>query len=75
MDMSRYKVLYQNAIYRCVALIRIPMQKVPELKSNEECATGIFPAKGMIELLALNEDGELIFLHDEAWCFQFFKLT
>lgn len=34
---------------------------------------GIKKATGMVGLLALNEDGELIHIFDEAWCFQFVK--
>lgn len=65
--MVKYKVIYKNAIYR---VIEIQCRPFPEYKENE---TGIKKVKGLVGLLALNEDGELINIFDEAWCFQFIK--
>lgn len=65
--MIKFRVIYHNAIYRVIEIMRMPFTKF------EENETGIKKAKGMVELIALNEDGELIHILDEAWCFQFLK--
>lgn len=65
--MVKYRVIYKNVIYR---VLEIDGRPFPDFKEGE---TGVKKCKGMIGLLALNEDGELINIYDEAWLFQFVK--
>lgn len=65
--MIKYKVIYHNILYR---VLEIDSRPFPIFGENE---TGIKKADGMVGLLAINEDGELIHIFDEAWCFQFVK--
>ena len=65
--MTKYRVIYQNVIYRVLEITHMPY---PKYEENE---VGIKKAKGMMMVAALNEDGELIHILDEAWRFQFLK--
>lgn len=65
--MVKYRVIYQNVIYR---VLEIDGKPYPDYKENE---IGVKKCKAMMCLLALNEDGELIHICDEAWRFQFVK--
>lgn len=51
-------------------MLEIDCRPYPAFKENE---TGVKKAKGMVGMLALNEDGEMIHIYDEAWMFQFVK--
>lgn len=65
--MIKYRVIYHNVLYR---VLDIECRPYPKYEENE---TGIKKTNGMVGLLALNEDGELVHIFDEARCFQFVK--
>lgn len=68
-DLSRFKVVYGEKVLNAVALAGI------ELKGNE------FPPKVGVQspkflcVLAINEDGNIIQIYDEAWMFQFLPIV
>ena len=65
-DLSRFKVIHGDKVLNAVALVEIRM---PEGMSWEDRDTIIKPKT--IDVLAINEDGNLVSIMDEAWTFQF----
>lgn len=70
-DLSRFKVVYNDRIYNAVALSNMEFKTIRE---GEEPPSPIYKPK-MIELIALNEDGNIIIIYDEAWRFQFLPIV
>lgn len=68
-DLSRFKVVYQDKVLNAVALRGLDLGNLKY--PLEKCK--IKPK--FIEILAINEDGNMILLHDESWCFQFLPIV
>ena len=69
-DLSRFKVIHGDKVLNAVALVEIRM---PEGMSWEDRDTIIKPKT--IDVLAINEDGYLVSIMDEAWTFQFLPIV
>ena len=69
-DLSRFKVIHGDKVLNAVALVEIRM---PEGISWEYRDTIIKPKT--IDVLAINEDGNLVSIMDEAWMFQFLPIV
>ena len=71
-DLSKFKVVYKEKVLRAVSVM--------DFSLSEKCfdetgrVTGIGKLK-FLTIMALNEDGNLITIHDEAWCFQFIPVV
>lgn len=67
-DMSGYKVVYNERVLRALAITRICM--------GEGCLeTGTTTKPEAIEVMVLNEDGNVVSIYDEAWMFQFIPIV
>lgn len=69
-DLSRFKVIHGGKVLNAVALVEIRM---PEGMSWKDRETIVKPRK--IDVLAINEDGNLVSIMDEAWMFQFLPIV
>ena len=69
-DLSRFKVIHGDKVLNAVAIAEIRM---PEGMSWEDRDTIIKPKT--IDVLAINEDGNLVSIMDEAWTFQFLPIV
>lgn len=69
-DLSRFKVIHGERVLNAVALTGIDMTGIGDL---EHRATTAKPK--MIDVLAINEDGNLVSIMDEAWTFQFLPIV
>lgn len=64
-ELTGYKVVYKERVLRALALMGV------------EFEDGAYPDMGKtskpkaIEILAINEDGNIVSITDEAWMFQF----
>jgi hypothetical protein len=63
-DMSNYKMIYKDQVFNVVGII--PMLYDGTVKD------GIKKVQ-FIEASAINEDGNLIIINDEAWMFKFVR--
>lgn len=69
-DLSRFKVIHGGKVLNAVALVEIRM---PEGMGWEDRETIVKPKK--IDVLVINEDGNLVSIMDEAWMFQFLPIV
>lgn len=69
-DLSRFKVIHGGKVLNAVALVEIRM---PEGMNWEDRETIVKPK--LIDVLAINEDGNIISIMDEAWRFQFLPIV
>lgn len=69
-DLSRFKVVYGNKILNAIALMEVQM---PENMEWDKRNTVLKPK--FIEVLAINEDGNIISIRDETWTFQFIPIA
>lgn len=69
-DLSRFKVIHGGKVLNAVALVEIRM---PEGMSWKDRETIVKPKK--IDVLVINEDGNLVSIMDEAWTFQFLPIV
>ena len=67
-DLSRFKVIHGDKVLNAVALMEVRM---PE-GTWENRETIIKPK--ILEILAVNEDGNIVSIMDEAWMFQFLPI-
>ena len=68
-DLSRFKVIHGDKVLNAVALMEARM---PEgTWENRE----IVIKPKILEILAINEDGNIISFMDEAWTFQFLPIV
>lgn len=63
-DVSRYKVVYGEKVMQAIALIDIEFAKDEDMRVQ-------YKTPKFIEILAINSDGNIMALRDEAWRFQF----
>lgn len=70
-DFSRFKVVYGERVLNAVALENIDYgdNDWPTPKSNKT----MFKPK-FLTVIAINEDGNIVTLCDEAWMFQFLPI-
>ena len=66
-DLSRFKVIYDNKVLRALSLQEVHFDKDIEWES-------IRKKPKFIEILVINEDGNIEALRDEAWMFQFIPI-
>ncbi len=67
-DLSRFKVIHGEKVLNAVALMEVffDNMNLNERKTVEK--------PKFIDVLAINEDGNIISIHDEAWTFQFIPI-
>lgn len=68
-DISRFKVVYGDKVLNALALINIRMPDDMNWENRD-----IIVKPKVIEVMAINEDGNIISIMDEAWCFQFLPI-
>ena len=66
-DMSSYRVIYNQRVLNAVALDTVDYGDDFGLQRGDKMT--IKPK--FLGVLAINEDGNITLIHDEAWCFQF----
>lgn len=69
-DLSRFKVVHGDKVLNAIALIGVHMPENMDFDNRETVAKPKF-----IEILAINEDGNIVSIHDEAWTFQFLPIV
>lgn len=70
-DMRGFKVVYKERVYNALNMCWRYNDTPPEIEAEEK---GIVKLK-FLTVVTLNEDGEVILLHDEACMFQFLRIT
>lgn len=63
--LTGYKVIYKERVLRTLALMSV------EFEDGDYPDLGKTSTPKAIEVLAINEDGNLVSIMDEAWMFQF----
>lgn len=71
-DLSRFKVIHGEKVLNAVALVDVRMKRDEPL-DYENRKTVIKPE--WIDVLAINEDGNIVSIADEAWTFQFIPIV
>ncbi len=64
-DLSRFKVIHGEKVLNAVALMEVRFNNM-DYNERETIETPDF-----IEVLAINENGNIVSIYDEAWTFQF----
>ena len=67
-DLSRFKVVYNEKVYKALALMKVDFKEGVQLDD-------IHKKPKFIEILVINEDGNIEALRDEAWMFQFIPIV
>ncbi len=65
MNLTGWKVIYNNIIYRVMEVRPNFNALIGERKKIEK--------PKFLDVIVINEDGEIVLLYDEAWCFQFIR--
>lgn len=65
-----FKVIHSGIVLNALALRNIKMRAKEEGKTRETIEKPIF-----LEVIAINEDGNIISIYDEAWTFQFVPIV
>lgn len=64
-DLSRFKVIYGNKVLNAIALDNVFYKDDLGETINEPKSIGV---------LAINENGNIVLIYDEAWRFQFIPI-
>ena len=65
-DLSRFKVIYGDRVLHAIALTDVVFTENKPYDINECVNAPVF-----IEILVINEDGNIVSVRDETWRFQF----
>lgn len=65
-DISKYKLIYNNKVWKPLAIISF----IPKPPFDSPDATGPIIEMDHLDVMALDEDGAVIIISDEAWKFQ-----
>lgn len=68
-DLSRFKVIYKDRVLKAIAIIDLEFED----DTYDDNRKTIEKAK-FLEILAVNEDGNIVSIWDEAWKFQFLPI-
>ena len=66
-DLSRFKVVYDDKVLKAISLVDIQYDEGANWDDTHK-------KPKFIEVLVINEDGNVEALHDEAWMFQFIPI-
>ena len=66
-DLSRFKVVYDEKVLKALSLQEVVFPDSVDLED-------IRKKPNLIEILVINEDGNIEALRDEAWMFQFIPI-
>lgn len=69
-DLSRFKVIHGNKVLNAIALMEAHMPDGMQWDKRE-----IVEKPKFIDVLAINEDGNIVSIRDEAWTFQFIPIV
>lgn len=69
-DLSRFKVIYGDKVLNAIALMGVEMSAIDDFEHRD-----IIVKPKIIDVLAVNEDGNLVSIMDEAWTFQFLPIV
>lgn len=69
-DLSRFKVIHGNKVLNAIALMEVHMPDDMQWDKRE-----IVEKPKFIDVLAINEDGNIVSISDEAWTFQFIPIV
>ena len=69
-DLSRFKVVHGDKVFNAIALMDVRMTENVEQDKRD-----IVLKPRFIDVLAINEDGNIISIKDEAWTFQFIPIV
>lgn len=67
-DLSCFKVVYREKVLRALTLVSV------EFKEGHFPADKSIVKPYFLEVVAINEDGNVIVIRDEAWIFQFIPI-
>lgn len=65
-----FKVIHNGIVLNALALRNIKMRAKEEGTARETIEKPIF-----LEVIAINQDGNIISIYDEAWTFQFMPIV
>ena len=68
-NLNGYKVIHSDRVFNALALMYIQMPDGDE--GREEIVT----KPKFLDVLAINEDGNVVSIRDEAWTFQFIPIV
>lgn len=68
-DLSRFRVIYKERVLNAVSL------RFCEFSSDDPFVEHGIARPKFIEMYAINSDGNLVLLRDEAWMFQFVPIV
>lgn len=69
-DLSRFKVVHGEVVLNAVALTDVRMPRDMDWENRKT-----IEKPNTLEVLAINEDGNLVSIMDEAWTFQFLPIV
>lgn len=69
-DLSRFKVVYGDKVLNAIALMEV---YIPD--DTDRSKRDIITKPKSIDILAINEDGNIVSIRDEAWRFQFVPIV
>ena len=67
-DLNRFKVVYSEKVFKALALVDVVFSENTDMDA-------IHKKPKFIEILIINEDGNIEALRDEAWMFQFIPIV
>ena len=68
-DLSRFKVIHGDKVLNAIALMEARMPKEMNWENRETVVKPKF-----LDVLVINEDGNIVSILDEAWTFQFLPI-
>ncbi|WP_394911978.1 hypothetical protein [uncultured Robinsoniella sp.] len=68
-DLSRFKVIHGDKVLNAIALMDVRLLGEIDWEHRD-----IIVKPEIIEVLAINEDGNIVSIKDEAWTFQFLPI-
>ena len=69
-SLSGFKVIHSGIVLNALALKNIKMREGRDASNRETIEKPVW-----IEVLAINEDGHIVSIKDEAWTFQFLPVV
>lgn len=68
-DLSRFKVIHGDKVLNAIALLDVRLPGDMDWEKRD-----IIVKPKTIEVLVINEDGNIVSIKDEAWTFQFLPI-
>ena len=73
-NLNGHKVVHEGKVMRALSILYIEVRNGEVGETIDESITDTVINPVLMDVMVINEDGTVVIIRDEAWCFQFIPI-